>query len=108
MIVLFTDFGLEGPYTGQVLAVLQQTAPGVATIPLVADAPAGQPKPSAYLLAAYSAWFPQGTIFLCVVDPGVGSDRRAVVAEADGSSLSVRITGSSTSSCADPLTPGCG
>ncbi|HXP06059.1 MAG TPA: SAM-dependent chlorinase/fluorinase, partial [Stellaceae bacterium] len=37
MIVLFTDFGLEGPYTGQVLAVLQQAAPEIATIPLFAD-----------------------------------------------------------------------
>jgi S-adenosyl-L-methionine hydrolase (adenosine-forming) len=84
MIVLFTDFGLDGPYTGQILAVLQQTAPGVAAISLFADAPAGQPKPSAYLLAAYAQWFPEGTVFLCVVDPGVGSDRRAVVTEADG------------------------
>jgi S-adenosyl-L-methionine hydrolase (adenosine-forming) len=84
MIVLFTDFGLEGPYTGQVMAVLRQAAPGVAVISLFADAPAGQPKPSAYLLAAYAAWFPEGTVFLCVVDPGVGGDRRAVIAEADG------------------------
>jgi S-adenosyl-L-methionine hydrolase (adenosine-forming) len=84
MIVLFTDFGLEGPFTGQVLAVLQQAAPGVAVISLFADAPAGQPKPSAYLLAAYSAWFPEGTVFVCVVDPGVGSERRAVIVEADG------------------------
>ncbi len=84
MIVLFTDFGLEGPYTGQVLAVLHQTAPDIATIPLFADAPAGRPKPCAYLLAAYAAWFPPGTVFLCVVDPGVGSARRAVIAEADG------------------------
>jgi S-adenosylmethionine hydrolase len=84
MIVLFTDFGLEGPYTGQVLAVLHQTAPGMTAIPLFADAPAGQPKPSAYLLAAYAAWFPAGTVFLCVVDPGVGGDRRAVIAEAGG------------------------
>ena len=84
MIVLLTDFGLEGPYTGQVLAVLQQAAPGVATIPLFADAPAGKPQPSAYLLAAYAAWFPEGTVFLCVVDPGVGGERRAVIAEASG------------------------
>jgi S-adenosyl-L-methionine hydrolase (adenosine-forming) len=55
MIALFADFGHEGPYTGQVLAVLQQTAPGVAAIPLFADAPAGLPKPGAYLLTAYSA-----------------------------------------------------
>jgi S-adenosyl-L-methionine hydrolase (adenosine-forming) len=84
MIALFTDFGIEGPYTGQVLAVLQQNAPGVPAISLFADAPTGQPKPAAYLLAAYAGWFPAETVFLCVVDPGVGSARRAVVAEADG------------------------
>jgi S-adenosylmethionine hydrolase len=84
MIVLFTDFGLHGPYAGQMLAVLHQIAPEATAISLFADAPAGQPKPGAYLLAAYAAWFPAGTIFLCVVDPGVGGARRAVVAEADG------------------------
>ena len=52
MIVLFTDFGLEGPYTGQVKAVLYQIAPGVPIIDLLSDAPAGSPKPAAYLLAA--------------------------------------------------------
>jgi len=83
MIALFTDFGLAGPYTGQMLAVLHQTAPEATTISLFADAPPGQPKPAAYLLAAYAAWFPTGTVFLCVVDPGVGGARRAVVASAD-------------------------
>src|SRR5204863_394748 len=34
--------------------------------------------------AAYAAWFPSGAVLLCIVDPGVGSDRRAVIAEADG------------------------
>jgi S-adenosylmethionine hydrolase len=84
MIVLFTDFGLAGPYTGQLEAVLQQGAPGIPVIRLFADAPAGQPRPSAYLLAAYAAWFPAGTEFLCVVDPGVGGARGALIAEADG------------------------
>lgn len=84
MIVLFTDFGLAGPYTGQVCAVLQQAAPEVPAVQLFADAPAGRPRPSAYLLAAYAAWFPARTVFLCVVDPGVGSARRALIAEADG------------------------
>ncbi|MFZ2006731.1 MAG: SAM-dependent chlorinase/fluorinase, partial [Stellaceae bacterium] len=84
MIVLFTDFGLAGPYTGQVMAVLHRVAPQVPDVSLFADAPSARPKPSAYLLAAYAAWFPLGTVFLCVVDPGVGSARRAVVAEADG------------------------
>src|SRR5437764_3054908 len=84
MIVLFTDFGLEGPYTGQMTAVLQQTAPAVPVVSLFADLPPGQPKPAAYLLAAYGAWFVAGTVFVCVVDPGVGSDRGALIVEADG------------------------
>jgi S-adenosyl-L-methionine hydrolase (adenosine-forming) len=70
MIVLFTDFGLHGPYTGQMKAVLHQTAPGISVIDLFADAPVGNPKASAYLLAAYAGWFAAGTVFLCVVDPG--------------------------------------
>jgi S-adenosylmethionine hydrolase len=84
MIVLFTDFGLEGPYTGQVAAVLQQAAPAVPVISLFADLPPGQVKPAAYLLAAYAQWFPAGTVLLCVVDPGVGGERHALIVQADG------------------------
>jgi len=84
MIVLFTDFGLHGPYTGQVKAVLHRMAPGMPVVDLFADAPAGNPKASAYLLAAYAAWFPAGTVFLCVVDPGVGGTRPPIVVEAEG------------------------
>ena len=84
MIVLFTDFGLEGPYTGQVKAVLWRLAPAVPVIDLFADAPAGRPRESAYLLAAYATWFDPGSVFLGVVDPGVGGDRPAVALKADG------------------------
>ena len=84
MIALFTDFGLDGPYTGQVKAVLADMAPGIPVVDLFADAPAGDPKASAYLLATYAAWFPKRTIFLSVVDPGVGGPRPALFLEADG------------------------
>ena len=84
MIALFTDFGLLGPYTGQMKAVLFRMAPAVPVVDLFADAPIGDPKASAYLLAAYAEWFPQGTVFLAVVDPGVGGERPAVIVEADG------------------------
>lgn len=84
MIVLFTDFGLAGPYTGQIEAVLHQTAPGIPIVQLFADAPAGRPKPAAYLLAAYASWFPAGSVLLCVVDPGVGGARRPLMIAADG------------------------
>jgi S-adenosylmethionine hydrolase len=84
MIVLFTDFGLAGPYTGQMKAVLHREAPRVPVVDLFADAPAARPKPAAYLLAAYAEWFPAGTVLLCVVDPGVGGERAALIVEADG------------------------
>src|SRR5262249_59961871 len=83
LIVLFTDFGLHGPYTGQVKAALHQMAPGIPVVDLFADAPVGNPKSSAYLLAAYAEWFAAGTVFLCVVDPGVGGIRPALILEAD-------------------------
>lgn len=84
MILLFTDFGLAGPYIGQMKAVLAQQALAVPVIDLFADAPAFDPQLSAYLLAAYAPAFPVGSVFLCVVDPGVGTDRRPVMVEADG------------------------
>src|SRR5262249_50689603 len=84
MIVLFTDFGLHGPYTGQMKAVLHQAALNIPIVDLFADAPAGNPKAAADLLAAYDDWFPAGTVFLCVVDPAVGSARPAIIVEADG------------------------
>lgn len=84
MIVLFTDFGLEGPYLGQLRAVLWREAPGVPVVDLFNDLPAFNPRAAAYLLPALAPEFPVGSVFLCVVDPGVGSDRRALVLEADG------------------------
>jgi S-adenosylmethionine hydrolase len=84
MIVLFTDYGLNGPYLGQVKNVLYQEAPGTPVVDLFANAPAHAPKPAAYLLAAYHGEFPIGTVYFAVVDPGVGGDRKPGVLEADG------------------------
>ena len=86
MIALFTDYGLHGPYLGQVQAVLHRLLPGEKIINLLADAPRNNPRASAYLLAAFSRAFgaAPGTIFFSVVDPGVGSFQdRPVVLKAD-------------------------
>ena len=84
MIILFTDFGWHGPYVGQLKAVLQQLAPQIPVVDLMHDAPAFNPKASAYLLNALRQQFPSGSIFLAIVDPGVGAtDRRAIIVEAD-------------------------
>ena len=84
MIVLFTDFGPGGPYTGQMKAVLARAAPGVPVVDLADDLPACQPEPCAYLLAAFAPAFPEGAVFVCVVDPGVGGARATLALEAGG------------------------
>ena len=85
MIVLFTDFGGEGPYLGQMKAVLYREAPARAVVDLCADAPTYNPRAAAYLLAAYVEEFAEGTVFLCVVDPGVGDPaRRPAAVQVDG------------------------
>lgn len=84
MIVLCTDFGLSGPYTGQVKAVFARRAPGVPVIDLFADLPAFEPRLAGYLLAAYVERFEPGDVIVAVVDPGVGGARRALIVEADG------------------------
>lgn len=73
MIILFTDYGLNGPYLGEVEAMIFRYAPKERVINLLADVPRHNPQAGAYLLASYAGRFPNGTIFFCVVDPGVGS-----------------------------------
>lgn len=84
MLVLFTDFGATGPYVGQMKAVLAAEAPGVPVIDLLHEAPAFNPRAAAYLLAALAPAFPAGAVFACVVDPGVGTQRRALALQAEG------------------------
>lgn len=84
MIVLYTDFGWNGPYVGQMKAVLHLQAPDQPIIDLMHDAPRFNPRAAAYLLASLVRSFPPGTIFLAVVDPGVGTEQRhPCVVEAD-------------------------
>ena len=82
-IVLFTDFGSGDLYVGQVKAALQRLAPGMSVIDLLHDAPAFNVRASAHLLAAMVGCFAEGSVFLTVVDPGVGGARNALVVCAD-------------------------
>jgi S-adenosylmethionine hydrolase len=84
MILLFTDFGSEGPYLGQMEAILYRKVPEARVIRLLNDAPTGKPGLAGYLLAAICREFPPDSIFLAVVDPGVGGERLPVVLKADG------------------------
>lgn len=84
MILLFTDFGVASPYVGQMKAVLIAKSPSSRIVDLFSDAPTYNPKACAYLLAAFVDEFPLDSVFLCVVDPGVGSTRRPIIMRANG------------------------
>ena len=84
MIVLFTDFGVRDPYVGQVKARLAEFAPAQQVVDLLHEVPDFNPHAGAHLLAAFAPGFPPGSVFLAVVDPGVGTPRDAVVVLAGG------------------------
>jgi hypothetical protein len=79
LVALFTDFGVGSHYLGQVKARLLAGHISQPVIDLCADAPAFNPRAAAYLLASFLPTMPDGTLFVAVVDPGVGSPRRAIM-----------------------------
>ncbi|MCP4287261.1 MAG: SAM-dependent chlorinase/fluorinase [Gammaproteobacteria bacterium] len=82
-IALFTDFGEAGPYTGQVEAVLLASAADVPVVRLLSDAPLCNPRASAYLLSALVKYQPRNTLFVSVVDPGVGGGRLPLLVQTE-------------------------
>lgn len=84
MIVLFTDFGADDVYVGQLkAALLRHLSPGTAIIDLAHSVPRFAVRAGAHLLAALQSRFPAGAVFVAVVDPGVGTSRDAVILRAD-------------------------
>lgn len=79
LVALFTDFGIGSHYLGQVRARLIAERVSQPVIELCSDAPAFDPRASAYLLASFLPVMPVATLFLAVVDPGVGGNRRALL-----------------------------
>ncbi len=82
-ITLLTDFGLRDGYVGAMKGVLLTRSPGVQLVDLSHEIPPGAIDAGAYVLAQAALGFPEGTVHLAVVDPGVGSSRRGVVVEMD-------------------------
>ncbi len=83
-IALVTDFGIASPYLGQIRLLLAAAFPSLPVIELISDLPPFRPDLAAYLLPGLVRDLPSSTLFLTVVDPGVGSERRALLLEADG------------------------
>jgi S-adenosylmethionine hydrolase len=81
-IALFTDFGGEGLYQGQLELALLASGVELPIVTLLSDAPPFEPCKSACLLAALATQAPPKTLFLAVIDPGVGGERSALVVRA--------------------------
>lgn len=82
MIVLLTDFGLSDPYVGQMKGALISNAPDCRIVDLSHDVTPYGIAQAAFFLDASQPHFPEGTLFMVVVDPGVGSSRRILCLEA--------------------------
>lgn len=82
IIALLTDFGLQDHYVGTMKAVAAGICPDALFIDITHQIPPHDVPAAAQELAAAFQFFPAGTVFLVVVDPGVGSSRRGIAAEA--------------------------
>src|ERR671931_582247 len=82
VIALVTDFGTRDHYAGTMKGVALGICPDATLVDISHDVPPHDVLAGALELAAAYRYFPAGTIFLVVVDPGVGSTRRGIAAEA--------------------------
>ncbi len=83
-LTLLTDFGDADGFVGAMRGVILSRAPAARLVDLAHHVPRGDVAKAARVLARSAPYFPAGTVHCVVVDPGVGSDRRAVAAAAGG------------------------
>src|SRR5438067_5087064 len=81
VIALLTDFGSRDHYAGTMKAVALGICPDATLVDISHEVPAHDVLAGALELAASYKYFPAGTVFLAVVDPGVGSTRRGIAAD---------------------------
>ncbi|MCG8572284.1 MAG: SAM-dependent chlorinase/fluorinase [Spirochaetes bacterium] len=78
MIVLLTDFGIIDPYVGIMKGVIKQIHPACEIIDLTHQIPAQSIQTGHFILENSYHHFPKNTVFCAVIDPGVGSKRKAI------------------------------
>jgi hypothetical protein len=82
MITLTSDFGLKDPYVAEMKGVILTIDPDATLIDITHDIEKFSIRKAAFTLASVAPYFPDGTVHLAVVDPGVGTQRRAIVIQA--------------------------
>lgn len=82
-IALLTDFGIKDNFVGVMKGVMLDIAPGVQFIDITHQVRPQNIREGAFLLKASVNYFPKGTVFLVVVDPGVGSERKPIAVKTE-------------------------
>lgn len=84
LITLITDFGTRDYYVAAMKGVIWSTYAEARIVDLTHEIPPHHIREAAYFLFCVFPWFPKGTVHVVVVDPGVGTTRRALVASSNG------------------------
>jgi hypothetical protein len=83
IVALLTDFGLKDHYVGVMKGVILGVNPDARIIDISHDVPSQAILEGYFLLSNTYRYFPAGTVFVAIVDPGVGSDRAVIAVETD-------------------------
>lgn len=78
-IAVITDFGDKDWYAKVLTGVILRICPEANVLDITHQVPAGNIRAGAFILENAYRYFPEGTVFLCVVDPGVGGDRTPII-----------------------------
>ena len=83
VITLMTDFGTSDHYVGVMKGVILNINPQVQIVDITHDIPPQDVHGAAFLIDSAHRYFPTGTVHVVVVDPGVGSERRAIACQTE-------------------------
>ena len=81
IISLLSDFGHKDPYVAEMKAVILSISPQARIVDVTHDVEKFSIRMGAYALASAAPYFPPNTVHVAVVDPGVGTERRPIIAE---------------------------
>jgi S-adenosylmethionine hydrolase len=84
IITITTDFGHKGPFAAVMKGVILKRHPDARVIDLAHDIPPHWPPEAGFWISRSYQYFPQGTVHVAIVDPGVGTEREIILARLDG------------------------